>query len=122
MQQVTLWMNTREMERMVDKIMGKLAELNVSEHLPCAGITRENCPDYILDRLKKEIESYGNQPAADLNNFNLAFVFGQPLNDTVFMLSGCYYPAASQPPTVVCDMQHNGGASESYTVDFYHHI
>ncbi len=122
MQQIKLWINRLEMERMVDKIMERLAELNVTQYSPCAGITRENCPDYILDRLKKELESYGTQPAPDLNNLNLAFVFGLPLNDTVFMLTGCLYPAASEPPTVICDMQHNAGASESYTVDFYHHI
>lgn len=122
MQQVKLWLNSKELDRMVDKIMGKLAELDVKPSSPCSGIIRENCSEYILNRLKQEIEKYGLKPAADLNNMHLAFIFGLPLNDTVFMLSGCLYPESSAPPTVICNMEHNGGASDSYAVDFYHHI
>lgn len=122
MQQVKLWMNSQELDRMVDKIMSRLAEIDVSKFSPCAGLTRENCPEYILNRLKQVMEEYGHKPAADLNNMHLAFTFGLPLNDTVFMLSGCLYPDYSAPATAICNMEYNGGASDSYAVDFYHHI
>jgi len=122
MRQVKLWLNSQELDRMVDKIMGRLAEINPSEFSPVAGITRENCPEYILNKLKKEVEEYGLTPAADLNNMHLAFVFGLPLNDTVFMLTGCRYPEGAAVPTAICNMEHNAGASDSYAVDFYHHL
>lgn len=122
MQQVKLWLDSIALDRMVDKIMGRLAEIDVRPSSPCSGITRKNCPEYILNRLKQEIENYGQKPAANLNDMHLAFIFGLPLNDTVFMLSGCLYPESSAPPTVICDMEHNGGASDSYHVDFYHII
>jgi len=118
MQQAKLWFSQPDMIRLVNKIMSRLADIEVSKYSPYAGITQENCENYVLARVKEVVEDYGSKPAVDLTNLNLAFTFGMVLNDTVFMLAGCRYPDASVP-TVICDMEHNAGAADSYHVDFY---
>ncbi|ENQ6875304.1 hypothetical protein ACEQMU_004777 [Salmonella enterica] len=117
-----VWIDKRTIDAMVDKILTRLESLDSKASSPCAGITRENCPDYIFARVKEEIEAYGRRPDADLNDYDRAFVFGLPLNDTVFMLTGCAYPDKVAPQAVECIMQQNAGTAESYTVDFYHSV
>ena len=122
MKTAKLWIGRREMDCLISKIMARMESIDIKPSSPCAGITRDNCETYVLAAVKKEIERYGQRPDADLQDVERAFIFGLPLNDTVFMLAGCAYPEAFSPPTVDCELMHDAGTAESYCVEFYHSI
>ncbi|RML40689.1 hypothetical protein ALQ97_102835 [Pseudomonas savastanoi pv. glycinea] len=117
MNTVTIWIANDTFERVIQKIVARSQALPES-HNPFYNLSPKQAEEYIWKNIQKEVESYCSSPLANLNEGDRAFTFGAPLNDTVFMLTGCELPSHNLH-THTIEVYFNEGKSNSYTADFY---
>ncbi len=118
MKEITIWINATTMESMAGKIYAHCQSLQLPPSSPYDKLTQSDCHDIIWKNIQKEVTEHCSAPDANLNNLSLALVFGLPLNDTVFMLTGCNVPGQSVEQRSFFVQNHSGG-SLTFTADFY---
>lgn len=118
MNEITVWINAATLERMTQKIFARSQKITPSTRNPYSGLTVDQSREFVWKNVKKEVTQHCSSPNANLNNLKLALIFGAPLDDTVFMLTGCEFPGDSVPHEKF-SVEYNEGASKTFIVDFY---
>lgn len=121
MKEITVWIQPRTLEKIAQKIFAVSQNLPPSKRNPFYGLTLPACEALVWKNVQKEVSDYCLQKEANLNDLRLAFVFGAPLDDTVFMLTGCEFPGDTVPHQRF-SVAHHEGLSETFTVDFYAYL
>ncbi|QHE95805.1 hypothetical protein LCG56_21100 [Pseudomonas cannabina pv. alisalensis] len=117
MKYVTVWIADDTFKRMIKKMVDR-SQVLPSDYNPYYNLTPEQAKEYIWKNITNEVKSYCSSPFANLTERDHAFTFGPPLNDTIFMLTGCELPRHNLHIQQI-QVDFNEGESNSYTADFY---
>lgn len=121
MKEITVWIQPRTLEKMANKILAVSQKLRPSKTNPFVGLTLPACEALVWKNVEKAVSDYCLLKHANLNDPRLAFTFGAPLDDTVFMMTGCEFPGDTVPHQRF-SVAHHEGLSETFTVDFYAYL
>lgn len=123
MKTITVWIERKTHEEIAKVIVENVKTFSNDDY---KNLTLEDCKNIIFNNIEKAVSSYctsmvkHNKPA-ELNDPYMAFSFGAPLGDAVFMLTGCRLPDGV-PQVSFAIPDNYEGLSESFTVDFYKHM